>query len=288
MRKKNLNHTVVGRSLLELLAVLVIVGVLTFGVVAWLSQSLDRHHAKQVYKDIAMRAATLASYRRLTDHNKHPSVHDNLAASENIGWPSGYETVSEGITYHYYKADHTVFAIQAIGLSKEACQYLRDMSFENSILLGTTERRMMSYNESNLIHPINGAPNLACTGPTSSPLFYFRMDDEYKPAGYHYDACPDGTYGNPPGVDCRPCPCSPEQTTSVSPYNRVLGDCTVVSGQEEKVAGIDPVEKKLICQPGFVLDGAAAIRVLPTHIWTLANASPVRAVLQQKVPVIPA
>ena len=241
------NATNKGRSLVELLAVLMIIGIVTLALLPWMRQAIDRNKATKAYKDITMRAATLAVYVPLTIPP---------AADVPLDWPRGFDTNSEGLAYHYYKVSDDTFAIQVNGMSIPVCRYLSQMSFRNSSLIGTTENLPydddhIDFNLHRIVNPNgDGTPHLACQNGTM-PLFYFHIDTQARQALGAAGGCEAGFYGD--GNVCDACPCSPTQTTS-APRSATIRACYIID--RDAVRSISYATGRLTCQTGYVRDAA--------------------------------
>ena len=245
MKKARNNLTISGRSLVELLAVIMIMGVIGMMVVGWLDQALDRNAAKQIYKDISMRAASLAAYA--------PLVNEEVSDTA-LNWPRGYTGDSEGMSYSYYKTADRVFAIQVDGMSVPACKYLREMTFKNSALIGTSESLLSPMSDT-----VDGMPKLICnTG--AAPLFYFNIDTVAAGTGGKDttdDECKANFYADADG-ECQPCPCG-----SQSPK----GSEGIEACKPTPESGVSTLSP-LTCVMGYQPDGEGCCSICPKDTYS--------------------
>ncbi len=107
-----------GRSMIEMLAVLAIMGVLTVGGIAAYSFAVSKHRANQIYNQVDLRA--VASFG-------NPFVRQTQVGQT---YPlPGFDEVVENITYQHQKTSGNGYDIIASHVPERVCRRLQDMTF---------------------------------------------------------------------------------------------------------------------------------------------------------------
>ena len=107
-----------GRSMLEMLAVLAIMGVLTVGGIAAYTFAVSKHRANQIYNQVDLRAVA--------------SFGNPLVRQTQIGqtYPlAGFDEIVENITYQHQKTSGNGYDIIASHVPERVCRRLQDMTF---------------------------------------------------------------------------------------------------------------------------------------------------------------
>ena len=122
-----------GRSMIEMLAVLMIIGVLTVGAVTGLSQAVDKYKAEKIHSDVQyinQEVANLYSWMR-----NYPSVADMNRFCNNDIFPDGCDGSNVGANpyggQYAISFDKGQMIIQVDGLPDEVCKdlTLREWSY---------------------------------------------------------------------------------------------------------------------------------------------------------------
>ena len=107
-----------GRSMIEMLAILAIMGVLTVGGIAAYSFAVSKHRANQIYHQVDLRAVA--------------SFGNPLVRQTQIGqtYPlAGFDEIVENITYQHQKTSGNGYDIIASHVPERVCRRLQDMTF---------------------------------------------------------------------------------------------------------------------------------------------------------------
>ncbi len=107
-----------GRSMIEMLAVLAIMGVLTVGGIAAYTFAVSKHRANQIYHQVDLRA--VASFG-------NPFVRQTQVGQT---YPlAGFDEIVENITYQHQKTSGNGYDIIASHVPERVCRRLQDMTF---------------------------------------------------------------------------------------------------------------------------------------------------------------
>ena len=107
-----------GRSMVEILAVLAIMGILTIGSIAGYTFAISKHRANQIYDQVDLRATTSFS---------NPFVQKTAEGATYA--LAGFDEVVENITYQHRKTAGNGYDIIAAHVPERVCKRLQDMSF---------------------------------------------------------------------------------------------------------------------------------------------------------------
>ena len=107
-----------GRSMIEMLAVLAIMGVLTVGGIAAYTFAVSKHRANQIYNQVDLRA--VASFG-------NPFVRQ-IQVGQTYPLP-GFDEIVENITYQHKKTSGNGYDIIASHVPERVCRRLQDMTF---------------------------------------------------------------------------------------------------------------------------------------------------------------
>ena len=128
------NNTQTGRSMIEMLAVLMIMGILTIGVMAGFNQMLDKYNAGKMHTDmmsISSEVVNLYSWQR-----SYPAINMEELCENDI-FPDGCTDDSKAINPfdgEYIlstSAENQTLTIQATGVDSEACKDLCLREWDN-------------------------------------------------------------------------------------------------------------------------------------------------------------
>ncbi|MHA1550274.1 MAG: type II secretion system protein [Alphaproteobacteria bacterium] len=118
-----------GRTMIEMLGVLAIIGVLTVGSISLYSIAMRNMKRSDVVQDVQLLVQQIRSlYANVEDYSDiDNSIIIALQLDEKNPFGGVYNLVSN-------QQDHTVFEIHITGLSKENCQYFKIYTWEDSVL----------------------------------------------------------------------------------------------------------------------------------------------------------
>lgn len=253
MRNRTLlnRSTNAGRSMIEILAVLAIIGILSFGVIAAYSFAVSKHRANQIYDQVDLRATTSFT---------NPFV-AQAEAGQIYSLP-GFDETFEDITYQQKKTDTSSFDIIVSQVPQKVCKRLQDMAFPipNSVTLnggaisgscGQDNTFVFSYNAlSAAKYTPTESEECRCSGCQSCDSNTGQCVDNDNlcgpnekcinggcqcESGYErcqgscYPACSDGFYRG--GNTCE-CVCQPQECPENSTWDEFGCSCICAAGYE--------------------------------------------------------
>ncbi|MBP5161058.1 MAG: type II secretion system protein [Alphaproteobacteria bacterium] len=123
--KHTCNHTQNGRSMLEMLAVLGLVAILTLTALFGYRYAMASAKSQRAFKDVMLRSAAIAS-----------SATFETEANGIIDPPMGFAKTSGGLKFDHYKADANSYSIAVSDFNQLACQKLLDMDYQETPVKG--------------------------------------------------------------------------------------------------------------------------------------------------------
>ena len=108
-----------GKSMIEMLAVLAIMGILTVGGIAAYSFAVAKHRANQIYNQVDLRAVTAFS---------NPIVRQTQIG--NTFFLPGFDDTFENLPYEHSKIGNAAFQIKVTNVPQKVCRRLQDMTFK--------------------------------------------------------------------------------------------------------------------------------------------------------------
>ncbi len=239
-----------GRSMIEMLAVLAIIGVLTVGGIAAYSFAVSKHRANQIYNQVDLRAVTSFSnpfVRQATSGQTYPLA--------------GFDEVVESITYQHKKTTGNGYDIIASHVPERVCRRLQDMTFpvpksvtlngsDLSSTCGSDNTFVFSYNGLSVGKPSSGVDPIDCncSGCQSCESGVCRDNDNLcKPkevcqsgscvcapgytecGGSCYTTCADGFMRDPITCDCV---CEPQDCPEHASWDSATCACVCEDGYE--------------------------------------------------------
>ncbi|MGN0919749.1 MAG: discoidin domain-containing protein [Alphaproteobacteria bacterium] len=169
-------HTQSGRSMVEMLGVLAIMGVLSVGGVAMYTTAMNKHRANELLNEAQKRASVVVPQILLME-NSHPSLNEFI--NNNLGYGTFDTTV-------YTQADNLPngqFGLKVSDVSKAVCQNILNTIGENTVI------RRLSTPE---------APRKALTScaDTNTFLMVYNNDMSTNTVAeeFDYDNCPESFY----------------------------------------------------------------------------------------------
>ena len=124
-----------GRSMLEMLAILVIIAIVVTALLAGFTYAMNKNRANTIAKDVVLRAAAIS-----TD-----PAFSNYSLNSTIG-ALGFKTEVDGLTYTQTKIATTRFAIDVTPVSESICKRLSEGKFASAVSVSVND---------NLIQPGN-------------------------------------------------------------------------------------------------------------------------------------
>ena len=121
MNKKNVNQTETGRSMVEMLGVLAIIGVLSVGGIAGYTSAMNKHRANDTVQRLMRRAVIISSQKQL-GQRATLSGFDNNDGAYAISLSAGEA------------ASSPTFTLQAANVPEDVCQKLLDLSWPSATL----------------------------------------------------------------------------------------------------------------------------------------------------------
>lgn len=169
-----------GRSMLELLGVLALVGVLSIGAFAGFRKALDKHTANQIIEDVR-----LAGFVVKDEHFDNMPLNQTQKMWEDFTPQTNY-------SYETYKESETTFALLVSPISERVCRELQ-------------HRKVKWLEEISA----NSLENI-CQNDENTLYFYFNVDLDGNTAFESKECrinaqCPDSMPYCVKGI-CRPCP----------------------------------------------------------------------------------
>ncbi len=248
-----------GRSMLEMLAVLAIMGVLAIGGIAAYSFAVSKHRANQIYNQVDLRA--IASFgnpfvRQATTGQTYPLA--------------GFDEVVESITYQHKKTAGNGYDIIASHVPERVCRRLQDMTFpvpksvtlngaDLSSTCGSDNTFVFSYDGLSIGKPSSGVDPIDCTcsGCQSCESGVCRDNDNLcgpkevcvsgtcqcapgytECRGSCYTACADGFMRDPVSCDCV---CEPQDCPEHASWDSSTCSCVCEDGYEMCNGACHPV-----------------------------------------------
>ncbi len=239
-----------GRSMLEMLAVLAIMGVLTVGGIAAYTFAVSKHRANQIYNQVDLRAVA--------------SFGNPLVRQTQIGqtYPlPGFDEVVENITYQHKKTSGNGYDIIASHVPERVCRRLQDMTFpvpksvtlneaDLSSTCGADNTFVFSYDGLSVGKPSSGVDPIDCNceGCQScesgtcqdndnlcGPKEVCRSKVCQCASGYTeclgscYTTCQEGFIRDPVTCDCV---CEPQECPENATWNTATCSCECDEGYD--------------------------------------------------------
>ena len=216
-----------GRSMIEMLAVLAIMGVLTVGGIAAYTFAVSKHRANQIHTQVDLRA--VASFG-------NPFVRQTQVGQT---YPlAGFDEVIENITYQHKKTSGNGYDIIASHVPERVCRRLQDMAFPvpKSVTLndgalsstcGADNTFVFSYDGMSVGKPSSGVDPIDCACSGCQSCESGTCQDNDNLCGPK-EVCVSGS-----------CQCA-------SGYTECMGSCYTTCGE-----GFvrDPVSCDCVCEP---------------------------------------
>ena len=260
-----------GRSMIEMLAVLAIIGVLTVGGIAAYSFAVAKHRANQIYNQVDLRAVSAFS---------NPIVRQTQTG--NTFFLPGFDDTFENLPYEHSKIGNAAFQIKVTNVPRKVCRRLQDMTFklprqvtlngeDVSSACGTQNTFVFVYDGLSVGKPSSGVTPIDCdcSGCQSCETGTCQDNDNLcgpkevcvsgscqcaphfvECLGSCHSACSEGYVRDPDICDCVPaCP-------DFKRYNTQTGECECLSPPE----GIDPETCQCDEVNGWVLFGGTCVK----------------------------
>ena len=260
-----------GRSMIEMLAVLAVMGVLTVGGIAAYYFAVAKHRANQIYNQVDLRAVTAFS---------NPIVRQTQIG--NTFFLPGFDDTFENLPYEHSKIGNAAFQIKVTDVPQKVCRRLQDMTFklprqvtlngeDVSSACGTQNTFVFVYDGLSVGKPSSGVTPIDCdcSGCQSCESGTCQDNDnlcgpkevcvsgtcqcapDYTECmGGCYTMCGDGFVRDPISCDCVPaCP-------DFKRYNIQTGECECLSPPE----GIDPETCQCDEVNGWFLFGGTCVK----------------------------
>ena len=239
-----------GRTLLEMLAVLAIIGVLTVGGIAAYSFAVAKHRANQIYNQVDLRAVTAFS---------NPIVRQTQTG--NTFFLPGFDDTFENLPYEHSKIGNAAFQIKVTNVPRKVCRRLQDMTFKlpRQVILngedvssacGTQNTFVFVYDGLSVGKPSSGVTPIDCdcSGCQSCETGTCQDNDnlcgpkevcvtgscqcasDYTECrGGCYTACGDGLMRDPISCDCV---CEPQDCPAFAQWDETTCSCQCEDGYE--------------------------------------------------------
>ena len=253
-----------GRSMIEMLAVLAIMGILTVGGIVAYSFAVAKHRANQIYNQVDLRAVSAFT---------NPIV-KHTATDASFRLP-GFDDTFENLPYEHTKVGKAAFQIKVSNVPKNICRRLQDMTFklprhvtlngeEVSSACKTQNTFVFVYDGLSVGKPSTGVPPIACecSGCQSCETGSCQDNDnlcgpkevcvsgtcqcapDYTECmGSCYTACGDGLMRDPISCDCV---CEPQSCPDFA-----LWDETTCSCQCQSPLTYDSINNACVCPTGY-------------------------------------
>ena len=232
-----------GRSMIEMLAVLAIMGVLTVGGIAAYSFAVAKHRANQIYNQVDLRAVTAFS---------NPIVRQTQIG--NTFFLPGFDDTFENLPYEHSKIGNAAFQIKVTNVPRKVCRRLQDMTFklprqvtlngeDVSSACGVQNTFVFVYDGLSVGKPSNGVDPIDCdcSGCQSCETGTCQDNDnlcgpkevcvsgrcqcasDYTECrGGCYTACGDGLMRDPISCDCV---CEPQECPAFANWDETTCSC---------------------------------------------------------------
>ena len=250
-----------GRSMIEMLAVLAIMGVLAIGGIAAYSFAVSKHRANQIYNQADLRA--VASFG-------NPLVRRAVVGET---YPlAGFDEVVENITYQHKKTAGNGYDIIASHVPERVCRRLQDMTFpvpksvtlngaDLSSTCGSDNTFVFSYDGLSAGKPSSGVDPIDCncSGCQSCESGVCRDNDNLcgpkevcqsgscvcapgytECRGNCYTTCSDGFMRDPISCDCV---CEPQACPEDAKWDDNACTCVCDAFKE-----FDETQNKCVCK----------------------------------------
>ena len=125
MKKKSVNQTEIGRSMVEMLGVLAIIGVLSVGGIAGYTSAMNKHRANDTVQRLMRRAVIISSQKQLGQTANLSSFNENDGAYA--------ITLSAGA-----EASDPTFTLQAANVPQDICEKINALSWPSATISTTT------------------------------------------------------------------------------------------------------------------------------------------------------
>ena len=204
----SINNFDSGRSMVEMLGTLAIIGVLSVGAIAGYSYGMDKYRANQTINDVNLRIVDL-----IAQANRG----GDLSLSE---WPTkstaGYDI---GLEKDATTSKNTG-GIQVSSVPNRVCEFLGEMTDVSNITLKITgtdytkgacgEENVMVFFQSDVVNGIGGTQ--PCNGPVVDGVCQPCEDGRMWNSTYNECLCED-TSKFLAGTECTSCPCNATVST---------------------------------------------------------------------------
>ncbi len=239
-----------GRSMIEMLAVLAIIGVLTVGGIAAYSFAVTKHRANQIYNQVDLRAVTAFS---------NPIVRQTQIG--NTFFLPGFDDTFENMPYEHSKIGYAAFQIKVTNVPQKVCRRLQDMTFklprqvtlngeDVSSACGAQNTFVFVYDGLSVGKPSSGVTPIDCdcSGCQSCESGTCQDNDnlcgpkevcvsgrcqcasDYTECrGGCYTACGDGLMRDPISCDCV---CEPQECPAFAQWDETSCSCQCEDGYE--------------------------------------------------------
>ena len=248
-----------GRSMIEMLAVLAIMGILTVGGIAAYSFAVSKHRANQIYNQVDLRA--VASFG-------NPVVRQTQVGQT---YPlAGFDEVVENITYQHKKTSGNGYDIIASHVPERVCRRLQDMTFpvpksvtlneaDLSSTCGADNTFVFSYDGLSVGKPSSGVDPIDCncSGCQSCESGTCQDNDNLcgpkevcvagscqcasgytECGGSCYAACGEGYMRDPVTCDCV---CEPQECPEHASWDTATCSCICEDGYDMCGGSCHPV-----------------------------------------------
>ncbi|MBR5130594.1 MAG: hypothetical protein IKV03_05160 [Alphaproteobacteria bacterium] len=178
-----------GRSMVEIIGVLVVIGVLSVGAIAGYSYGMDKYRANEAINDVTIRGVDIVSRTQNAQE-----IHEDELSRD---WENN-ETIYP--TTFFYEEDYDRFGIQITGVSSNVCRLIGDSIAEH------IETRVMVEGEEHEI----GEHIEECNLSNDNIMHFFFEPRKCIPECFENETCIDGRCY---GVECNsPRDCNPGYT----------------------------------------------------------------------------
>ena len=239
-----------GRSMIEMLAVLAIMGILTVGGIAAYSFAVAKHRANQIYNQVDLRAVTAFS---------NPIVRQTQTG--NTFFLPGFDDTFENMPYEHSKIGNAAFQIKVTDVPQKVCRRLQDMTFklprqvtlngeDVSSACGAQNTFVFVYDGLSVGKPSSGVTPIDCdcSGCQSCETGTCQDNDnlcgpkevcvsgrcqcasDYTECrGGCYTACGDGLMRDPISCDCV---CEPQACPAFAQWDETTCSCQCEDGYD--------------------------------------------------------
>ncbi len=210
------NRNQFGRSTVEILGVLAIIGVLSIAAILGYSYGMDKYRANKIIQDISLRGVEMLA--RL--ENSEEFTEEDLAR----GWEN--ETTIYPTSF-FYEDDYDRFGVQVTGVPSRVCRFIGDSisdSIEIRIAVDAEEHKINEHTEE-------------CDISNDNTMYFFFEERQCFPECHSNEECIDGVCH---GVQCTSdADCNQGYTTGTATNcarcAQDTGNCIASFGVEGKV-----------------------------------------------------